>query len=301
MKHSILIIDDEKIGAKNLYEYLEREIDNIEISYVSEEDDIKKAISNKYYNVAIVDLRMDKYEFNGIELIQNIIDINPFASIIIISAYSEEFSEDINSLFQSGKIKSIVKKGDFGNFSAEVKKQSQIVMEQFEQLLNSNQGALADVYSDAKNEKDSFKKGKKFENFVSLLFTYIGFNHIKQRVIDKSQNEIDLVVRNDIEDLFFNKFSPYFFIECKNTTDKVDKNMFIVFNQKLTKSNGLANLGFIITAKGFKRTSYLEALRSSDSNKKIIFISNIEIEMLIKSKVPLSTLKEIIDNQVKDN
>lgn len=301
MKHSILIIDDEEIGARNLYEYLDREIGPSEVTFEFTEDSIRKAISNNYYNIAIVDLRMDKFDNNGIDFIKQIIAINPFASIIIISAFADDFSDDINSLFQSGKIKAIIKKEDFKTFSVKVKDQVERSQEDFENKLNLNQGALADIYSDAKNEKDINVKGKKFENFVSLLFSHIGFNHISRRVIDKSRNEIDLVVRNDIDDLFFQKFSPYFFIECKNTSDNVDKNMFIVFKEKIDKSNNLANLGFIISARGFKRTAYLEALRTSGSNNKIVFISNVEIEKLITSRIPLEALKGIIDEQVKDN
>lgn len=301
MKHSILIIDDEKIGAKNLKEYLAREIDFVEVQYASEASEINKAVANNYFNIAIVDLRMDKYDFNGIEIIKSIIEVNPFASIIIISAYTNEFLQEINDLFQSGKIKAVINKGDFDTFAENVKKQTEAAMESFESTLNSSQGALADIYSDAKNEKDNIRKGKKFENFVSLMFSHIGFNHITQRVIDKSRNEIDLVVRNDIDDLFFSKFSPYFFIECKNTSADIDKNTFIVFKEKIEKSNNLANLGFIVSSRGFKRTAYLEALRTSGGSNKVVFISNSEIEHLIRSKSPMAALKEVIDNQVKDN
>ena len=96
----------------------------------------------------------------------------------------------------------------------------------------------------------------------------IGFKEINYRKIDKSQNEIDLIVRNDIEDKFFEKFSPYFFVECKNIIENVDKNMFVLFLTKLQGSNELARLGFIITTSGFKRTTYLEALRTSNASSK---------------------------------
>ena len=69
----------------------------------------------------------------------------------------------------------------------------------------------------------------------------------------------------------------------------------------LQGSNEMAKLGFIITPSGFKRTTYLEALRTSNTSSKIIFISNNEIEELINSIQPIKTLKTIIDRQVKDN
>ena len=121
------------------------------------------------------------------------------------------------------------------------------------------------------------------------------------RTKDKSYNEVDLIIRNDINDLFFGKFKPYFLVECKNEIQNVDKNQFITFKSKLDNTNDLCNMGFIVTSKGFKRSSYLEAIRSSNTDSKIIFISNYEIEELIHADSALNALKKIIDLQVKDN
>ncbi|MBI3233550.1 MAG: restriction endonuclease [Bacteroidetes bacterium] len=75
---------------------------------------------------------------------------------------------------------------------------------------------------------------EQFEHFVSLVFQSIGFNNVNKRVIDKSLNEVDLIIRNDIEDSFLSKFGKYILVECKNKPkEKVDKNTFIVFNSKL--------------------------------------------------------------------
>lgn len=141
----------------------------------------------------------------------------------------------------------------------------------------------------------------KFENFVTILFSQIGFNHITKRIIDKSQNEVDLIIRNEIKDPFFQKLSPYIFVECKNTIDSVDKNQFKLFRDKVKESNGLSKLGILITSSSFTRTTYIDAIRDSKDDLKIIFISNIEIERLIRMEDKLSEFKKIIDNQVKDN
>lgn len=140
-----------------------------------------------------------------------------------------------------------------------------------------------------------------FEEFVSDLFISFGFRHIEKNIKDKSLNEIDLIIRNDIDDVFFRKFSPYFYIECKNITSDIDKNIFIVFRDKLSNSNGMSKLGFIVSVTGFKKTSYLQALRSSQSEHKIVFLSNNEINDLLDSDESLSTLKKIIDKQSRDN
>ena len=70
---------------------------------------------------------------------------------------------------------------------------------------------------------------------------------------------------------------------------------------KLKETNGLAELGFLITTSSFKRTAYLEALRSSEGQHKVVFIDNSLMMSLIKADDPREELKRIIDSQVKDN
>lgn len=301
MKHSILIIDDEKVGAENLQRFFQKGRPNTNCFIAFEEDQIKKSISDLFFDVAIVDLRMDNFSIDGFSIIKDIIEINPFAKIIIISAYINEYQEDLNEVLKTGKIAAIVSKDKFQNFSEKLDNKIQSIFDEFENNLDFNQQNLRNFYLEVKNEKDKYEKGIKLERFTSYLFGLMGFVDIQKRVIDKSRNEIDLIVRNEINDFFFSKFSPYFFIECKNTIEKIDKNIFIIFREKLSGSNGMSKLGFIITPSGFKRTAYLEALRTSHNEHKIIFLSNSEIELLIDSVKPLNVLKSIIDKQTKDN
>lgn len=301
MKHSILVIDDEKIGANNIKKYFDTHREDINTYIASEEEDILNKISNLFYDIAIVDLRMDNFSFNGFEIIKNIIEINPFAKIIIISAHLSEFEDDINDILQSGKISGVFAKEKFDDFISKLNIQISRIIDDLENDKDFISNSLIELYRDVKNESDNKIKGKLFEKFAGLLFFSMGFVDIQSNFRDKSMNEIDLIIRNESNDNFFKKFSPYFLIECKNISNDIDKNMFIQFKEKLSNSNGLAKLGFIITTKGFKSTSYKEALRTSSSDFKIIFLSNIEIEKLINSSNMIKELKNIIDSQCKDN
>lgn len=302
MKRSVLIIDDELDQAEGLTKSLSKLVPNTSFEYASEEDNIISAIENKYFSIAIVDLRMDKFSFDGIELINKIIDINPFAKIVIISAFTGEYLKPIKDLFKTGKILDIIEKKEFNLFTNELKD----VIEKYHIELFDNpseiNNALLEFYSQAKNETDAFKKGERFENFVSLLFQSIGYSKVSKRVIDKSLNEVDLIIRNEINDSFLSKFGKYILIECKNKPkEKVDKNTFIVFNNKLIHTNNLSELGILATTGYVSRNTYIEAVRTSHDVRKIIFLSNKEFEALILSNDKLETFKEIIDNQVKDN
>jgi len=91
-------------------------------------------------------------------------------------------------------------------------------------------------------------------------------------------------------------------IECKNKPEeKVSKNDFIVFNNKLKNTNGLAELGIIATSGFISRNTYLEAIRESGEIRKVLFMSSPEIEQLIRSIDKKEEFKRLIDSQVKDN
>jgi DNA-binding NarL/FixJ family response regulator len=302
MKRSVLIIDDEQSQAEGLTKALSKEVANTSFSFASTEEDIIYAIENNYFSVALVDLRMDKYSFDGIALIKKIFEINPFAKIVIVSAFTGEYFSQIKDLFTTGKIIDVVEKIEFTAFTQKLK----TIIEKYHSGIFENpseiNAALLEYYSQAKNEKDAFKKGEQFEHFVSLIFQSIGFNNVNKRVIDKSLNEVDLIIRNDIDDNFLSKFGKYILVECKNKPlDKVDKNTFIVFNSKLKNTNGLSELGVIATTGYITRNTYLEAIRESGEIRKVIFLSNPEFEKLILSKNKLDEFKRILDNQVKDN
>ena len=301
MKHTVLIIDDIQIQAENLEKVFKKERPDYNIKIAYTEEEILKSIENFYFNVAIVDLRMDNFSINGFDIIKQIVELNPFAKIIIQSAFIPEYTEDLKDILSTGKIVDIVDKSKFDVFKEKIIEKTDVIVKEFEETPNVNIKALETIYSEAKNEQDTFIKGKKFEQFISIIFSQMGFNHILERIIDRSLNEVDLIVRNEIKDEFFTKFKPYFLIECKNHSDRIGKNDFIQFYSKLENTNGLSNLGILFTSSSISKNTYIEAVRTSRSTSKIVFISNKEIKRLIYSKDLLTEFKSIIDEQVKDN
>lgn len=302
MKQSVLIIDDERDQAESLSKSLGKTIQNTSFHYASDENEITHSIENKYFSLAIVDLRMDGFSFDGIDCIKKIFERNPFAKVIILSAFTGEYFSRIKDLMVTGKIVDVIEKVEFTEL---IEKLKDIITNYHQNLFENRselKNALLENYANAKNDTDTYSKGEKFEHFVSLLFQSIGFNSIQKRVIDRSQNEVDLVIRNEIDDNFINKFGKYILVECKNKpTTKVDKNTFIVFNEKIKNTNGLVELGILATTGYLTKTTYTEAIRNSKEKSKIIFLSNNEFEKLIISDDRLGSFKSIIDEQVKDN
>ena len=280
----ILVIDDEKPQAIALAKTIESVIPMSNVLNASAKEEIINYVENKFYNLAVIDIRMDAYDFNGISLARRILEINPYAKILFVSKFIPEYLDELTPLLQNGNVLGFSdKKIDYDEWGEELKN---VILPYYKQLDSNPQSistALINMYSELKDEENTYLKGSRFEDFISLLFP------------------VDLIVRNEIDDPFLTKFGKYILIECKNHLDTIDKNDFILFKSKLTATNGLAELGFFITTSSFKRTAYLEALRSSEGHHKIVFIDNSLLMRLMKSEDPREELKRIIDYQVKDN
>ena len=297
MNRSVLIIDDEELQARNLSEALKAELPNCDFFYEWKEEEIEKTIINNYFSVALVDLRMDRYQIDGFKIIDLITDVNPYSKIIAVSAYTDEYMKKLTDYMSEGKLLAV---SDKESYDIWIPKLKDIIVGYFNKGINPiTVQVLEDSFAEAKNEKDAFKKGKMFEGFIVNLFRQMGFIHVESRKRDAASNELDLIIRNDIDDLFFSKFKRYFFVECKNKPESgIDKNDFIVFNNKVQSSYGNSDLGIMNTTGRIKKTVLQEALKESKFNYKIVFLSSPEILRLIHTPRMLDEFKEIIDEQV---
>ncbi|SMC97883.1 response regulator [Pedobacter nyackensis] len=301
MERTVLIIDDEQLQAASLKKKLSELLPDCHFEAYSTTEEIQHAIENRFYTLAIIDSCMDKLGMNGIGIATQMFEINPIANVIMMSGHKEEYFAQLKPI--SGKVLSVVSKQEKTVDTAIL--MNPIINHYYDSLANDASivtSSLLQNYSEAKNETDTYKKGIQFERFISLLFGFLGYKEIRKRVIDTSRNEVDIIIRNEIKDPFLNKFGKYILIECKNKPDyTVGKNDFIVFNEKLKNSNGLAELGIIATTGGFSKTSYLEAMRGSGTANKVLFLSNVEFLRLIEADNKTEEFKKIIDEQMKNN
>ena len=297
----ILIIDDEAVQAEALKKKIGEAFPDAEIQALSTEDEIEKAISERFYNLALLDIRMDGFKKDGIAFAKQILELNPFSKIIFVSKFLAEYMDYLNVFLKSGRVLAFSEKKEYGKWLEELKPLIQSYYDESEYKSEINKALLAS-YADAKNEEDTYKKGVMFENFVTILFRNMGYKAIMKRVKDQSLNEVDLIVRNDINDSFLSDFGQYILIECKNKpNENISKNDYILFRSKLENTGGLSNIGFLFTTSKMAKTAYIEAVRDSHGKRKIFFVDDQGIYELLNADDMKEKLKEIIDSQVKDN
>lgn len=302
MNKHILIIDDEKPQAEALSKLLSKNLSDIGYTFepLYDEDSIENAIENRYFNLAIIDIRMDDFKFNGIDLATKIINVNPLAKIIIVSSFTSLYMKEIKEILLTGKVLDWQEKEPYDTWVPKLVEKIKCYYNKLTIDSSETNNALMSIYAEAKNTTQNYEKGAKFENFLSLLFQAIGFSFIQKRVMDLT-SEIDLVIRNDIKDPFLSKFGKYIFLEAKNrSSDPINKNDYIVFKDKMNSSNQLVELGIIATTSYIAKTVRLEELRSSSTLGKIVVLSNDELIRLIEAPDKLSELKKIIDEQIRE-
>lgn len=302
MNKHILVIDDEKPQAEGLSKLLSKRLSDIGYTFEAlyNEEDIEDAIENRYFNLAIIDIRMDDFKFNGIDLAKKIIEINPLAKVIIVSSFTSLYMKEIKEILLTGKVLDWQEKEEYDKWIPNLVDKIQSYYDSLIIDSSETNNALMSIYAEAKNTTQNYEKGTKFENFLSLLFQAIGFSFIQKRVVDLT-SEIDLVIRNDIKDPFLSKFGKYIFLEAKNrSSDPINKNDYIVFKEKINSSNQLVELGIIATTSYIAKTVKLEELRNSATLGKIVVLSNDELIRLIEAPDKLSELKKIIDEQIRE-
>ena len=175
----ILVIDDERTQAEALAKIIESVIPDSHTFIASDETEIIDAVENKFYNLAILDIRMDRLSADGIAFAKRILEVNPYARILFVSRFIPEYMTQLNPLLSNGNILGFSdKKSNYDEWKCELR---DIILPYYEKLDENPQAvstALINMYSDIKNDADKLRKGERLEDFVSLLFQSVGYSEI---------------------------------------------------------------------------------------------------------------------------
>nr|DAS62911.1 MAG TPA: response regulator [Caudoviricetes sp.] len=303
MSKHILIIDDEREQAEGLAKLLTKEMGaGFTFEPLWEEAEIENAVNDRAFSVVVLDIRMDGMPFNGMDLFDKIIQQNSMARVVFVSAYLAEFGTQLNEALATGNVLAVQPKAEkeFNVFAGEIAGYIRNFFVRQGNELSENSKVLMAAYERAKNTGNSQEKGLLFEEFLVSLFSQIGFSFIQKRVKDMT-SEVDLVLRNDLNDAFISKFGKYIFVEAKNRpSEPVNKNDLVVFRDKLDSSNHLAQLGILASAHNVASTVRSQMLRDSREDGKILLLTNNELIRLIRADDKLYEFKKLIDEQIKD-
>jgi DNA-binding response OmpR family regulator len=141
---------------------------------------------------------------------------------------------------------------------------------------------ITELARTVKTETHKQKKGRLLEELLSSLFATIDgfYPSINAR---NDVEEIDVLVRNESPDAFWNKEGQYLLVECKNWQSKVGVEQLRSFLFKLQNRYDRARLGVLLSINGFTDTVERELLSVRSERALVILADGPMLDALVAS------------------
>lgn len=151
----------------------------------------------------------------------------------------------------------------------------------------------SELLETCKTEHSSHKRGRLLEELMETIFTADSSSEVIQKRVSTGDEEIDLVVKNDIDKPFWLAFSsPAFFVECKNWSGVVGSKELRDFETKIRNHARFTKLGFFVSLNGFSAEVPGELKRAGREDYHITLLDGTDLEELVSSETAVSSWLE---------
>lgn len=237
----------------------------------------------------------------GLELIQRITKLAPFAKTIVVTGYAAP--EAIERAFEEGVYDYMEKTGAFkALLLAKVRNALEVTAERRHAALSREEtvSGLQVMWDRVRQESDKHRKGVLLEELAKLLFRATpGFEYVTTRVFNDIE-EIDIVVENRSDDpLWRNDGAQYILAECKNWSKPSDRREFDAFYAKLERRYQRARTGFFIAPGGFT-AGFHEARKRKKNGYLVIPVGPSDLERWIHEDDRSAVLRDLHRDAVFD-
>ena len=236
---------------------------------------------------------------SGLDLIAEVTRRSPGALIIVITGFPSK--HNIEQAFEKGVYDYLVKDEYFRPMlRAKIRNALQYTRERRLGTLQEErlQAEVKELWHQANTETDKNHKGKLLEDLLVALFKLIPGLHNASPRRHNQLEEIDVVVRNELDDPFWQKEGSYILVECKNWSKPVGVEQLRSFLWKMTHRHDRCRLGIFVSPQGFTEPfeGELRALRSS--NQLVITLDKDSLHQLIAADDKSEALKEFHERAV---
>jgi hypothetical protein len=141
----------------------------------------------------------------------------------------------------------------------------------------------------------SYEKGWRFEDFLCLLFSQIGYFEVHSHNFTNETEEIDVVVINRAAQSRALPISPIVLVSAKNPKDPVGVPALTDLHSKMDNRRGQCRLGFLCSADRIASTVPEHELRFSQGDQVVIMLDGEKLRHLLDAA---DKLDEEIENLV---
>jgi len=273
----MLIVDDDESWRYVLNQLFEGRPDIAITQAVSGAEAIEE-VRTEDYDLVLLDMRMPSGT-EGLDALSEIKKLKPQTQVMIMSAYGD-IPKTVEAM-KRGALDFIPKEADFKDviiFKVNNFIPTFHLIADRELLINAK-------YAEALHSMNSQTKGKALEDLLAALFASIeGFTEIDRNVKTETE-EIDIVFRNESQHPFWQKEGSLILVECKNWhSQRVGKNEFVLFKEKIENRAGRCRLGFLVCVEEFAETVTKEMLRSSKTDLLVVPIDDERLKQLVESQ-----------------
>lgn len=237
----------------------------------------------------------------GLDLIERIARLAPFAKTIVVTGYATPGS--VERAFELGVYDYMEKSGPFETLlGARIRNAVEVTSERRRAALSRDAAAreLRSAWDLARTEPDRHRKGFLLEELIKLLFRATpGFEYVTTRVSNDIE-EIDVVVENRSEDpLWKQDGGQYIVAECKHWSKPCDRAEFDAFYMKLKRRYQRVRTGFFIAPGGFT-AGFDEARRRATNGYVVVPVDAADLERWITADDRAAVLRELHRRAVFD-
>lgn len=237
----------------------------------------------------------------GLDLIERIARLAPFAKTIVVTGYATQ--DSVERAFALGVYDYMEKTGPFEILlRARIRNAVEVTSERRRAALSREAAAreLGDAWQKARTETDRNRKGFLLEELIKLLFRATpGFEYVTTRVSNDIE-EIDIVVENRSDDPLWKQDGGQYIVgECKHWSTACDRREFDSFYMKLKRRYQRVRTGFFIAPGGFT-AGFLEARKRETNGYVVIPVDVADLERWIREPDRAAVLRDLHTRAVFD-
>lgn len=284
----LLVVDDDEGWRTALRMMFGQRADIVLTEAVSGQDAVEK-VRSADYDLVLMDMRMPSGT-EGLDALQQIKQLKPQTQVVMMSAYGD-VPKTVEAM-RRGALDFAPKEADFRD--ALTFKVNDFI--RTFHLIADRERLIRTKYEAARTLQNSQEKGKALEDLLAALLASIdGFIEVG-RNINTTTEEIDIVFRNESRDPAWKRESRIILVECKNWhSQRVGKNEFVLFKEKMENRAGRAELGFLVCTAEFAGTVEKEMLRSSKTSLLVVPINGEGLRQLVEAENRSELLRSFVD------